>query len=73
MTSETTGCGVKAVFDGRAAATACMLRKFNMTPACNECWMDNIMCDLKNCVFTCLLYRMGWSGDDNNAGGGEGR
>ena len=23
------------------------------------------MCDLKKCVFTCLLYRMGWVGSKN--------
>lgn len=71
MTKETTACAMRAVLGGRESATSCMLNKFNMTIGCNECWIDNIMCDLGNCVFTCLLYRMGWGGS-NNVGGREG-
>lgn len=32
------------------------------------CWVENVMCDLRNCVFTCLLYRMGFSGGGKNSG-----
>jgi hypothetical protein len=71
MTKETTACAMRAVLGGRESATSCMLNKFNMTIGCNECWIDNIMCDLANCVFTCLLYRMGWGGS-NNVRGREG-
>ena len=71
MTRDATACGMKAVFGGRARASSCMLSTFSMTVGCNECWVDNILCDIQKCVFTCLLFRMGWGGS-NNAPGSEG-
>ena len=72
MTRDATACGMKAFFGGRARASSCMLSTFNMTVGCNECWVDNILCDLQKCVFACLLFRMGWGGS-NNVPGSEGR
>ena len=64
MTRDATACGMKAVFGGRARASSCMLSTFSMTVGCNECWVDNILCDIQKCVFTCLLFRMGWGGSN---------
>ena len=71
LTVSTTSCGIKAVFGGREASTSCMRDAVNLTSGCTDCWVDNIICDLSKCVFTCLLFRMGWGGS-NNASDGEG-
>ena len=49
---------------GADGVTACFERDVNLTSGCTRCWVDNVMCDLRRCVFSCLLYRMGlaaWS------------
>lgn len=49
---------------GADGVTTCFERDVNLTSGCTRCWVDNVMCDLRRCVFSCLLYRMGlaaWS------------
>ena len=49
---------------GADGVAACFERDVNLTSGCTRCWVDNVMCDLRQCVFSCLLYRMGltaWS------------
>jgi hypothetical protein len=26
------------------------------TDGCRTCWVENIMCDIRNCLFTCLWH-----------------
>ena len=50
---------------GADGVTACFERDVNLTKGCTRCWVDNVMCDLRRCVFSCLLYRMGLGGSTN--------
>ena len=50
---------------GAEGVTACFERDVNLTKGCTRCWVDNVMCDLRRCVFSCLLYRMGLGGSTN--------
>ncbi len=52
-----TDCAKHGLVGGRRAASACMVTKVGLTPGCNRCWVDNIMCDLRWCLFSCLWHR----------------
>jgi len=70
LTDTTTTCAFKAVMQGEGAVTRCMEDRVNLTEGCTRCWVENVMCDLDKCVFSCMLYRMGLGGS-KNADGGE--
>lgn len=69
LTDTSTTCAVKAVLQGEQAVTNCFDNRVNLTRGCTTCWVENVMCDLRNCVFTCLLYRMGFGGSKNTGDG----
>ncbi len=51
-------CSKLALFGGVKTARQCMKDAVGFTDDCNECWVENIMCDLKNCIFTCLWHTL---------------
>jgi hypothetical protein len=53
LTKTSTSCATKA-FLSRDAVSMCFNQEVGFTSGCTECWVDNVMCDLKACVFTCL-------------------
>jgi len=53
---DSTKCAKMALIFGRKTATKCMAEAVGFTPGCNDCWVENIMCDLRYCIFTCLWY-----------------
>jgi len=53
---DTTHCAKKALIWGRKTATKCMAEAVGFTNDCNDCWVENIMCDLRYCIFTCIWY-----------------
>lgn len=69
LTDTSTTCAVKAVLQGEQAVTNCFDHRVNLTRGCTTCWVENVMCDLRHCVFTCLLYRMGFGGAKNSGDG----
>ena len=71
LTEDTTSCAVLSITQGASGVTRCMDEKVNMTRGCTGCWVENVMCDLRQCVFSCLLYRMGMGGS-TNTGDSEG-
>jgi hypothetical protein len=52
----TLDCAKHGVFGGRRLASACMTDRVGMTPGCTDCWVENIMCDLRNCIYTCFFH-----------------
>ncbi len=46
-------CSSLAVMFGRQAASKCLEHAVGFTEGCNDCWVDNIMCDTRSCLFTC--------------------
>jgi len=57
LTESSTACAVLSITQGASGVTACFDQTVNMTRGCTRCWVENVMCDLKRCVFSCLLYR----------------
>jgi hypothetical protein len=49
-------CGKRAFIWGRRTADKCMMENVGFTEPCNECWVENILCDLRYCIFTCIWY-----------------
>ena len=66
LTKTSTNCAMKAFLGGASAVEECFDEDVGFTQGCNKCWVDNVMCDMKSCVFTCL--KMIVTGERNNAG-----
>lgn len=64
LTRDSTRCAFKS-FLGRASVEKCMEERIGFTPACEDCWMDNIFCSFKACKFTCIKYKL-FRQDNNN-------
>ena len=43
--------------------------RVGFTPACEECWLENIACSFRACKFTCIKYKL--FRQSNNKGGDE--
>lgn len=64
LTTTVTNCAIKVLFGGPSAATQCMNEQVALTNNCQTCWTDNIVCDQKLCVLTCLYSLL--KGEKNN-------
>lgn len=51
-----TKCAKRALIWGRKTASNCLKDLVSFTDLCNDCWIDNILCDIRKCVFTCMFY-----------------
>lgn len=40
---------------GESLVRKCMEENVGFTPACNECWVNDVKCSLSNCLRECLL------------------
>jgi len=54
LTKTTTKCATKAFLGGASTVRSCMDENVGLTHDCNTCWVDNVMCDMSQCVFTCI-------------------
>ena len=54
LTKTTTACATKAFLGGASSVRNCMEEGVGLTDDCNTCWVDNVMCDMRKCVFTCI-------------------
>ena len=64
LTRSATRCATRWFLGGRGSVDACF-RDLGFSPACRTCWVDNVACDMRHCVFTCLRHIIQGSG--NNA------
>ena len=57
MTKISRSCAFKLInpINGRKKAQKCMIKKTNLSEKCLDCWLDNMECTKKNCLFKCLL------------------
>lgn len=69
LTDTTAKCAKLALIGGRRRATKCMNDHVGLSGACTNCWVDNIMCSIKSCVFTCLWRQLTSWGDEKSVGG----
>lgn len=53
LLSKAAGCAKRGFVWGRKTTHSCM-EQVGFTDECNDCWVDNIMCDLRYCLFTCI-------------------
>ena len=70
LTDTATECAVNA-FLGRSLVEQCFAEAIGFTQGCERCWVDNVMCDLDNCKWTCLKMILSRQ-RKNKAGGDEG-
>jgi hypothetical protein len=53
---DSVACAKRGLIWGRKTASNCMEDRVGFTSDCNDCWVENIMCDLRKCVFVCLWH-----------------
>ncbi len=46
-------CSLTAFLKGRHQASECLEQAVGFTEGCRDCWVDNIMCTIQSCLFTC--------------------
>ena len=56
LLAASTNCAKRGLIWGRKTASKCLEESVGFSSRCNDCWVDNIMCDLRKCVFTCIWY-----------------
>eukprot|EP00296_Roombia_truncata_P008564 JP447057.1.p1 GENE.JP447057.1~~JP447057.1.p1 ORF type:complete len:190 (-),score=45.51 JP447057.1:129-698(-) len=57
LTKTTTQCAWASLLIGESVGNWCMNKRVGFTDGCEKCWMDNIMCDAKDCVMTCIKWK----------------
>jgi hypothetical protein len=65
---DSKACAHTALFLGRERGRQCLHDRVGFTEGCNDCWMDNIMCDVRKCAFVCLWHTLVTS---TSVGGGS--
>mmetsp|Transcript_23252 Transcript_23252/g.35901 ORF Transcript_23252/g.35901 Transcript_23252/m.35901 type:complete len:382 (-) Transcript_23252:226-1371(-) len=50
---DTMQCGAKIILGGKNRVVACMRERLGLTPDCEDCWVDNALCSLNYCFFSC--------------------
>lgn len=70
LTGDTTRCAFK-IFLGIKAVEKCMEDRVGFTPACEDCWLDNISCSFKSCKFSCIKYKLFRQDNNNDDGSGN--
>jgi hypothetical protein len=49
-------CSKRGLFSGKKATRRCLKEAIGFTDECNTCWVENIMCDVRSCLFTCMWH-----------------
>jgi hypothetical protein len=52
LTADSTKCAFSIFTAGVGAVHKCMQEKIGFTPACEDCWVEDIECNVKHCMFT---------------------
>lgn len=53
---DSVGCAKRGILGGRNAVEQCLRSKVDMTHTCTDCWVDNVVCDLRKCILTCFWH-----------------
>jgi hypothetical protein len=61
----TVKCAKRSMIWGRKTASKCMSH-VGFSDGCRDCWVENIICDLRKCIFTCV-----WQGLFNQVDSGK--
>lgn len=59
LLADATHCAQQALthpWNSRNVAKKCLTKRVGFTEECNNCWVDNILCDLSLCLFTCTWH-----------------
>jgi len=66
---DTLHCSKKSVVQGANAVSECMEERVGFTSECNDCWVDNVMCDVQKCLFVCMWHAMFHPVNDSSSAG----
>jgi len=68
LTDTATTCAFRS-FLGESYVRECLEDKVGFTTGCSQCWIQNIMCDLQNCKFTCIMSMIQGGSNNEDDGG----
>jgi hypothetical protein len=58
LTEISTRCAFLNTVFGETVGAACMTRNAGLSPACTDCWIENMSCTATHCLGVCLASRM---------------
>lgn len=61
-------CSTQAIFGGEPKLSRCLTDNIGFSPPCNQCWVDDMLCDKRLCLFTCLKSIFTGTKRNNNEG-----
>jgi hypothetical protein len=53
LTETSKACAMRYFLLGRAAAATCF-SAVGLSPACTDCWLDDMACAIRHCTFVCV-------------------
>lgn len=56
LTGTATACALESFFGGRRGVATCYRDEVGFSRGCRACWVDNVLCDRRDCLWTCLRY-----------------
>jgi len=68
---STLTCAKHSILGGKKSLRKCMKEHVGFTDGCNECWVENIMCDRRLCLFTCIWQEMMFGPVNSDKSGGQ--
>eukprot|EP00565_Helicotheca_tamesis_P001551 CAMPEP_0185735824 /NCGR_PEP_ID=MMETSP1171-20130828/26261_1 /TAXON_ID=374046 /ORGANISM="Helicotheca tamensis, Strain CCMP826" /LENGTH=262 /DNA_ID=CAMNT_0028406257 /DNA_START=285 /DNA_END=1073 /DNA_ORIENTATION=+ len=71
LTGDAKRCAFRALVGGRGLTGGCLRKNVGFTNDCNECWIDNIMCDVRKCLYVCMWNEIFGRQFEHNSGGKE--
>lgn len=57
LTDTGKACAMRYFLLGRAAGTTCFAA-VGLSPACTDCWLDDMACAIRHCTFVCLRSKL---------------
>ena len=54
LTQTATRCAMRVFLGGDQGVTDCFDEQVGFTSQCTPCWVENVLCDQRACMFTCL-------------------
>ena len=64
LTKTATRCALRAFAGGGGAVARCYDELVGFSSTCTPCWVENVLCDQRRCLFTCLWGLL--RGEPNN-------
>jgi len=57
LTADSTACAFLIFTGGTQAVHECLQERIGFTKPCEDCWVDDIQCNVRHCKYTCIKVK----------------